>query len=104
MLIPCQLKSEYALAYGPGHQSPGNRNLGSSENIYVTCVTPVQTGSTGYLNVREGRQNALVSLDGELAFGWCRNRKFSPKRWGFYPVSSVSGTPRSEEDNRACQD
>ncbi|KAL3866809.1 hypothetical protein ACJMK2_044076 [Sinanodonta woodiana] len=106
MLIPCLQKSEFALAYGPGHQSPQCRHLGSSENMYVTCVTPVQTGSTGYLNVREGQtiKQKLVSLDGELAFGWCRKRKFSPKRWGFYPVTSVSGTPKSDENNRACQD
>ncbi|KAL3874567.1 hypothetical protein ACJMK2_037557, partial [Sinanodonta woodiana] len=52
IVIPCQQKSEFALDYG-FHQSPRSSNLGSSENMYVTCVSPVQTGSTGYLNIRE---------------------------------------------------
>ncbi|KAL3874569.1 hypothetical protein ACJMK2_037559 [Sinanodonta woodiana] len=105
IVIPCQQKSEFALDYG-FHQSTRNSNLASSENMYVTCVSPVQTWSTGYLNIREGQtiKQKLVSFDEELAFGWCRNRKFSPKRWGFYPVSSVSRTHRSEENSIACQD
>ncbi|KAK3578492.1 hypothetical protein CHS0354_007745 [Potamilus streckersoni] len=60
MLIPCEEKSEFALSYGSGHQSAARRrNLGSLENIYVTCVTPTKTGSIGHLNIREGRQYAM---------------------------------------------
>ncbi|KAK3583143.1 hypothetical protein CHS0354_027547 [Potamilus streckersoni] len=101
LLIPCEERSEFALAYGPSNRSARRRNLGLSENIYVTCVTSEKTGTTGHLNIREGQmiKQKLTSFDGKLAFGWCRTRKFSPKRWGFYSTSSVSGAVKSDENN-----